>query len=120
MPVTTLESASAAVEYWDSLHIVSAKSRNKEATAPIMYTPEASTFSETCLASSWGAQNCAATAAEDYCLRVAEYGGYLKASRALDVHEITIGCLNQPLELVLLQLKSLWRAAQRLHKNIHK
>ncbi len=47
------------------------------------------------------AEHGGASDAEDDRLGVAEDGGDLVASRALDVHEVRVGVLHQPLELVL-------------------
>lgn len=77
-----------------------------------MFPPEAGTLGEACLATGWSADNCTAAAAENNCLRVAENGRYLKASSTLDIHKIAVWSLNQPLQLMLLQLESLGRVQQ--------
>lgn len=53
--------------------------------------PEAAAFGETSLASSWSAQDGAAVGAGNHCLAVAEDGGDIEASLALDVHEVAVG-----------------------------
>ena len=73
---------------------------------------EAASLSQTSLSSSWCAKDGAAVGASDHGLAVAEDGGDVEASLALDVHEIAVGRLNQSLELVLGLLELFGRVKQ--------
>ena len=62
---------------------------------------ETAALGETCLATSWCAENGAAVSAGHNSLAVAEHRGDVETSLAFHIHEIAVGGLNQSLQLVL-------------------
>lgn len=66
----------------------------------MLLPPEGTSFCETCFASSGLTQHSRATDTQHYCLSMAEDCGDLIASWTLDVHEIRIRALHEPLLLV--------------------
>jgi hypothetical protein len=78
----------------------------------ILLAPEAASLTEPGLSSGRHAQHGVAARADNDGLRVAEHGGDREASLALDIHEVRVGALYQPLQLVATLLEFRGRVQQ--------
>merc|ERR1719474_1818485 len=66
----------------------------------VLLPPEAAALSKPCPASSGLAENCGTPGTHNHCLGAAEHSGGPVAAGALDVHEVRVGMLDKPLQLV--------------------
>jgi len=78
----------------------------------VLLPPEAAALSKPCAASSGLAKDCGTSGAHHNCLGVAEHSGDPVATGALDVHEVGVRVLDEPLQLVL----SLFLMVQRVQQ----
>lgn len=85
----------------------------------VLLTPEGAALGETRLAPRRRAQDGAAAGAGDGRLRMREYRTDYVASGALDVHEVAVRVLHQPLQLVRVQTLLLRGRMQQIHGQRH-
>merc|ERR1719474_2055799 len=85
---------------FELLKLGSSKVYYAQSRSLMLLPSEAAALSKPCPASSGLAKNCGTPGAHSHCLGVAEHSGDPVAARALDVHEVRVGMLDKPLQLV--------------------
>merc|ERR1719370_1406770 len=76
------------------------KSLSSQSRYLVLLPPEAAALGKPCAASSGLAKDCGTTGAHHNCLGVAEHSCDPVATGALDVHEVGVRVLDEPLQLV--------------------
>lgn len=66
----------------------------------MLFTTETASLGQPCLSTCSGTEDCEATFAGDGTLRVGKDCGNYVATRALNIHEITVGVLHQPFQFM--------------------
>merc|ERR1719474_120471 len=86
---------------FELLKLGSSKVYYAQSRSLVLLPSEAAALSKPCTASSGLAKNCGTPGAHNHCLGVAEHSGDPVAAGTLDVHEVGVGMLDKPLQLML-------------------